>query len=117
MNKRQILLFFGGISYVIILGSVIPILIINLNLFGSIYDYFAVLARDGLFFLLYLISTFFFFPFIYSTLVKGKLSFNVDVNKKKKTEESPILCIDIVSNWITNYGLVISRVFRILLRD
>ena len=29
-------------------------------------------------------STFLFFPFIYSTHVKGKLSFNVDVKGKKK---------------------------------
>jgi len=84
MNKRQIILLIVGIAYVIILGSIVPVIIINLNLYGQIYNFFAGLARDGLFFFLYLISTFFFFPFIYSTHVKGKLSFNVDVKGKKK---------------------------------
>ncbi|MHA2180285.1 MAG: hypothetical protein ACXAAH_02545 [Promethearchaeota archaeon] len=84
MNKRQIILLFGTIAYVVILGSIIPIVIINLNLFGAIYDYFAELANVGVFFFLWIISTFFFFPFSYSTLVKGKLSLNVDVSKKRQ---------------------------------
>lgn len=84
MNKRQIILLIVGIAYVIILGSIVPVIIINLNLYGQIYNFFAGLAQDGLFFFLFLISTFLFFPFIYSTHVKGKLSFNVDVKGKKK---------------------------------
>ena len=84
MNKRQIILLIVGIAYVIILGSIVPILIINLNLYGQIYNFFAGLARDGFFFLIYLMSTFLFFPFIYATHVKEKLSFNVDSKRKKK---------------------------------
>lgn len=84
MNKRQLLLLIGGIAYVIILGSIVPILIINLNLYGLIYNFFAGLARDGFFFLVYLISTFIFFPFIFATFEKGKLSFNVEDKKKKQ---------------------------------
>jgi hypothetical protein len=89
MNKRQSILLIGSIAYVIALSSIIPILIIQLNLFGSIYDYFAGLARDGLFFLLFLISTFLFFPFIYATSIKGKLSFNVDASKKNSKSRNP----------------------------
>ena len=84
MNKRQIILLIVGIAYVIILGSIVPVIIINLNLYGQIYNFFAGLAQDGFFFLIFLFSTFLFFPFIYSTHVKGKLSFNVDVKGKKK---------------------------------
>ncbi|MHA1988068.1 MAG: hypothetical protein ACW98D_15645 [Promethearchaeota archaeon] len=84
MNKRQIILLIVGIAYVIILGSIVPIMIINLNLFGQIYNIFAGLAQDGFFFLIFLVSTFLFFPFIYSTHVKGKLSFNVDFKGKVK---------------------------------
>lgn len=84
MNKRQFLLLIGSIVYIIILGSIIPILIIYLNLFGAIYNYFAGVAQVGVFFFLYLLSTFFFFPFIYSTLVQEKLSFNIVSSKKKQ---------------------------------
>jgi len=84
MNKRQLLLLIGGIAYVIIFGSIVPILIINLNLYGLIYNFFAGLARDGFFFLVYLISTFIFFPFIFATFEKGKLSFNIEDKKKKE---------------------------------
>ncbi|MHA2036504.1 MAG: hypothetical protein ACW98X_08725 [Promethearchaeota archaeon] len=62
----------------------VPIIISNFNLFRPIYDYFAQLSRQGVFFFLYLMSTFFFFPFMYSTLVKEKLSFNIDKNKKNR---------------------------------
>jgi len=84
MNKKQFLVLIGSLVYVIILGSIIPIIIINLNLFLSIYNFFAELARDGVFFVLWMVSTFFFFPFIYSTLVKEKLSFNVRSSKTKQ---------------------------------
>jgi len=83
MNKRQLILLIVGIVYVIILGSIVPILIINLNLFGPIYIFFDRLARDGFFFLIFLMSTFIFYPFIYATHVKEKLSFNVDSKGKK----------------------------------
>ena len=84
MNKKQFLVLIGSLVYVIILGSIIPIIIINLNLFGSIYNFFAELANNGVFFVLWLLTTFFFFPFIYSTIVKEKLSFNVRSSKNKQ---------------------------------
>jgi len=83
MNKKQLKLLIGSVIFISTLGALIPILITSFDLYGGIYDYFAGLAHVGVFFFIYLISTFFFFPFIYSTLVKEKLSFNI-VNSKKK---------------------------------
>ncbi len=84
MNKKHFLLLIVAIIYVAFLGSIVPIIISYFNLFGPIYDYFARLAGQGFFFFLYLMSTFFFFPFMYSTLVKERLSFNIDKSKKRR---------------------------------
>ena len=85
MNRRQVLLLVASIAYVVLLSSIVPILISFFNLFEFIYDYFAELAGAGVFFVIYLMGTFFFFPFIYSTLIREKLSINIDkVNKKER---------------------------------
>jgi hypothetical protein len=84
MNKKQLILLIGSIIYISILGFLVPILIITFDLYGKIYDFFADLARVGVFFFLFLMTTFFFFPFIYSTLVKEKLSFNIERGRKKQ---------------------------------
>ncbi|MFX1455017.1 MAG: hypothetical protein ACFFDB_06540 [Promethearchaeota archaeon] len=84
MNRKSLISLIGAIAYVILLGILVPTLIEYFNLYTLIYDYFAQLSRGGVFFFAYLMSTFFFFPFIYSTLVKEKLSFNIDTSKKKQ---------------------------------
>lgn len=84
MNRRQVLLFVPSIAYVVVLSAIVPILVSYFNLFGLIYNYFAELAGDGVFFVIYLLGTVFFFPFIYSTHVREKLSINLDKAKKAK---------------------------------
>ncbi|MHA2281590.1 MAG: hypothetical protein ACXAC5_12155 [Promethearchaeota archaeon] len=87
MNKKSLKFLIGSVIYILTLGLLIPILVSVFDLFGQIYDYFADLAYAGVFFFIYLIGTFFFFPFIYSTLVKGKLSFNIE--RKNKKQKNP----------------------------
>ncbi|MFW9825874.1 MAG: hypothetical protein ACFFE4_23245 [Candidatus Thorarchaeota archaeon] len=84
MNKKSVILLIVAIVYVILVGILVPTLIEYFNLFPTMYSYFFQLSRVGVFFFTYLMSTFFFFPFIYSTLVKEKLSFNIDTSKKKQ---------------------------------
>lgn len=71
--------------YFSIIGFVIPFIVIKFGFYLSIYALFEDLSTNGTFFVIYLSSTFFFFPFIYSTLVKERLSLNIrDQNKKRK---------------------------------
>lgn len=84
MNRKQALLLVVSITFVVILSAIVPILISYFNLFGLIYNYFYELAGDGVFFVIYLLGTFLFFPFIYSTSVRGKLSINIDKAKRAK---------------------------------
>lgn len=84
MIKKQFKLLIGSIIYISTLGFLIPFLISKFDLFGEIYDFFGRLASAGFFFFLFLMSTFFFFPFIYATMVKEKLSFNIERSKKKQ---------------------------------
>ncbi len=84
INKKQLKLLLGSFIYILILGFLIPYLISSFGFFDEIYNYFSRLAQIGVFFFLYLMGTFFFFPFMYSTLVKEKLSFNIVNSKKQK---------------------------------
>ncbi|MHA2008070.1 MAG: hypothetical protein ACXABO_12665 [Promethearchaeota archaeon] len=77
MKKKNIFLLIGEIIYFCALGFLVPHLLTIFNLVIPIYIVFEDLAGGGFFFFLYLMGTIVFFPFIYSTLSKGRLSFNI----------------------------------------
>ncbi|MHA1914636.1 MAG: hypothetical protein ACW986_11160 [Promethearchaeota archaeon] len=82
--KKKISFLVGSIVYITMILVFFPIIIVLFDLYKSIYDIFADMASVGFFFLLFLVSTIFFFPFIYSTIVKGGLSLNIRAEKKGK---------------------------------
>ncbi|MHA2401170.1 MAG: hypothetical protein ACXADU_20090 [Promethearchaeota archaeon] len=84
MNKKNIIFLVVSIVYITIVAVLLPIIIIQFDLYKLIYDFFADIASVGTFFLLFLVSTIFFYPFIYSTLVKGGFSLNIRDSKKKR---------------------------------
>jgi len=85
LDKKNVILMIFITAYISFMGLILPLLFIRFDLSQSVYSFFEDLKRDGLFFLLYIISTILFFPFIYSTLVKEKLSLSIRrVNKKGK---------------------------------
>ena len=75
--------------YFSITGILGPFLVIEFRFYISVYPLFDDMASRGFFFSSYLISTFFFFPFIYSTLVKESLSFNINIQKRNKKRMNP----------------------------
>jgi hypothetical protein len=85
MNKKNIFLLIIAATYICTLGFLVPYIIIIFNL--PLYDFIEDLSAMGVLFFLCLISTFVFVPFIYSTLVKERLSFNI--NKANKNGKSP----------------------------
>ncbi|KKM08277.1 hypothetical protein LCGC14_1725480 [marine sediment metagenome] len=70
--------------YFSITGFVIPFIVIKFGFYYGMYALFEDLGTTGLFFAIYLVSTFFFFPFIYSTLIKERLSLNIRNQDKKR---------------------------------
>lgn len=82
-NKKKAILI-SGVSYVSIVGFVIPYMLIVLDLYNSVNDWVDDMANNGVFFFFYLIGTFFFFPLVYSTLVEEKLSVSIKKRKKAK---------------------------------
>lgn len=84
MIKRFIRFFFPILIYFCITGLILPFLVIEFRFYISVYLLFEEMALNGVFFFLYVISTFIFFPFIYSTLIKEKLSFNIKKQDKQR---------------------------------
>jgi len=82
-NIKKAILVISAIFYVSIIGFVLPYMIIVLDLYHSVYDSIEDMASVGIFFFSYLISTFIFFPFIYSTITKEKLSLSLRNQGKK----------------------------------
>jgi hypothetical protein len=82
-HKKLLLIGIFGILSISLIGIIIPLAVINLNLQNVIYAQFLRWSSVGVFFFLYIIGTLFFFPFIYSTLTKAKLSLSVRNIKKK----------------------------------
>ena len=83
VNRKKLGLMSIGILYIFVMGFIFPYLIINHRIHHNIYNYFSDVASEGIFFLLFVVSTIFFFPFIYSTITKEKLSLSVRNIKKK----------------------------------
>jgi hypothetical protein len=85
LNKKNVILLISTILYISLIGFILPLVFISLDVNQSIYSYFDYLSDEGFFFLTYIVSTILFFPFIYSTLVKEKLSLSVrNIHKKRK---------------------------------
>lgn len=82
-NKKKVILVISAIFYVSIIGFVLPYMLIVLDLYHSVYDSIEKMASVGVFFFSYLIGTFTFFPFIYSTITKEKLSLSLRNTRKK----------------------------------
>lgn len=82
-NIKKAILVISAIFYVSIIGFVLPYMIIVLDLYHSVYDSIEDMASVGIFFFSYLIGTFIFFPFIYSTITKEKLSLSLRNQGKK----------------------------------
>ena len=85
LSKKKIILLIFSIFYISLVGFILPLVFISFDLNQSIYSYFEEVSDAGSFFLIYIVSTICFFPFIYSTLVKEKLSLSVrNINKRRK---------------------------------
>ncbi|MFX1292424.1 MAG: hypothetical protein ACFFAG_15885 [Promethearchaeota archaeon] len=82
-DKKKGILVISAIFYIFSVGFLIPYMLIVFDLSHLVYDLNEDLADDGVFFFLYIISTFVFLPFIYSTLIKKKLSFNIRDTRRK----------------------------------
>ena len=82
-NRKKVNLVIFAILYVSIIGIIVPFMLIALDLYHSVYDFNEKMGFKGVFFFIYLIGTFFFFPFIYSTLKEEKLSFSIGRSRKK----------------------------------
>ncbi|KKK41977.1 hypothetical protein LCGC14_0827760 [marine sediment metagenome] len=89
MVNRVFSFFVPILIYFSIIGIIVPFLVIEFRFYLSVYTLFEEWASRGFFFSIYLISTFFFFPFIYSTLVKERLSFNINIKKRDKKRMNP----------------------------
>ena len=83
LNKKKTIFLVLSIVYLTIVGVFLPIILVLFDLYKLIFEIFADMASIGVFFFLFLLSTIFFFPFIYSTLVKERLSFNIRDSKKE----------------------------------
>ncbi|MFX1325422.1 MAG: hypothetical protein ACFE8N_10725 [Promethearchaeota archaeon] len=83
VNKKKLGYLIIGCLYITVIGFIVPYLIINFRIHSLIFDYFSDVASDGMFFLLFVASTILFYPFIYSTITKGKLSLSIRNIKKK----------------------------------
>lgn len=81
--KKKIILLIIAVFYISLIGFILPLVFISFDLNQSIYSYFEEVSDAGSFFLIYIVSTILFFPFIYSTLVKEKLSLSVRNSKKR----------------------------------
>jgi len=86
-NKKKAILVISAIFYVSIIGFVLPYMLIVLDLYHSVYDSIEDMASTGVFFLSYLVGTFVFFPFIYSTITKEKLS--LSLRSQRKNAKNP----------------------------
>jgi len=86
-NKKKTILVISAIFYISIMGFVLPFMLIVLDLYHTVYDLNEEIASVGVFFFLYLMGTFFFFPFIYSTLIEEKLS--ISIRNKRKNAKNP----------------------------
>lgn len=86
-NKKKAILVISAIFYVSIIGFVLPYMLIVLDLYHSVYDLNEKMASGGVFFFFWLIGTFFFFPFIYSTITKEKLS--MSLRNQRKNAKNP----------------------------
>lgn len=85
LNKKHVILLICIVLYISLTVFILPIIFIRFDLNSSIYNYFEELSDAGFFFLIYLVSTILFFPFIFSTLVKERLSLSVrNVDKRGK---------------------------------
>jgi hypothetical protein len=82
-DKKKGILVIIAIFYIFIISFLIPYMLFVFDLHRSIYDFNENMASRGVFFFLYIVSTIIFFPFIYSTLTKQKLSLNIRNTKKK----------------------------------
>ena len=85
LDKKKVILLTCAILYISLVVFILPLVFISFDLNQSIFKDFEDFADEGSFFLIYIVSTILFFPFIYSTLVKEKLSLSVrNINKKGK---------------------------------
>jgi len=82
-NKKKSILVISAIFYVSIIGFILPYMLIVLDLYYSVYDLNEKMASVGVFFFFYLMGTFLFFPFIYSTLIEEKLSLSIRNHRKE----------------------------------
>ena len=83
LMQRSKSIWIIALCYISIIGFIIPFMIIALNWYQVMYDIFERMATVGVFFTLYLISTLLFFPFIYSTLLQEKRSYEGKKSKKR----------------------------------
>ena len=93
MIKRVFRFIVPILIYFSIAGFAVPFIVIKFGFYDSVYALLEELASKGFFFFLYLMSNFFFFPFIYSTLIKGRLSFNISKQSKKRKNQRRIALI------------------------
>ena len=93
MVKKILRFFVAILIYFSITGFGIPFIIIKFRFYYSMYALFEDLGTTGIFFAIYLISTFFFFPFIYSTLIKERLSLNIRNEDKKRKNPQQLAVI------------------------
>ncbi|MFW9940084.1 MAG: hypothetical protein ACFFFT_03525 [Candidatus Thorarchaeota archaeon] len=85
--KKKVISIILVLIYFSFMGIILPYLLIRFELSQSIYDWNEKIGIKGVFFFLFLMSSFVFFPFIYSTLMEEKLSFSI--KKKKKETKNP----------------------------
>ena len=86
-NRNKAILVISAIFYVSIIGIILPYMLIVLDLYHSVYDLNEEMASVGVFFFFWIIGNFFFFPLIYSTLIKEKLS--ISIRNKRKEAKNP----------------------------
>jgi len=82
-NKKKAILVISAIFYVSIISFLVPYMLIAFDQYNLVYDLHEEMASTGVFFFLYVVGTFFFFPFIYSTITKEKLSLSLRNTSKK----------------------------------
>jgi len=82
-NKKKAILGISAIFYVSIMSFLVPYMLIAFDQYNQVYDIHEDLASAGVFFFLYIMGTFFFFPFIFSTITKEKLSLSTRNSRKE----------------------------------
>ena len=86
-NRKKVNLVIFAILYISIIGIIVPFMLIALDLYYLVNDWVERTAIKGVFFFFWLIGTFFFFPFMYSTLIEEKLS--MSIRNKRKEAKNP----------------------------